>query len=141
MEPSKVVGLAAIATAVVVGVVVTLDVKVPPEGRGDIVESRAYESKVAFLEDGGKVYRVPVRLRDGGTAYDEKTAAEAPCKRAPRGGGNCFRTYVDFTGREVTEKATELNRYPAASMTGADCVPVACSIWLGEDAEADEVRK
>lgn len=141
MPPSKLVGLAAVATAIIVGVVTLVDTKVPPESKGDIIEARAYESKVAFLEDGTKVYRVPVRLRDGGVAYDEKAAAEAPCKRAPKGGGDCFRTYVGIDGREVTEKATELNRYRAASMTGADCVPVACSIWLGEDAEADEVRK
>lgn len=139
MEPSKIVGLAAVATAVVVAVVAALPEKTLV--RGDIVSESPYESKVAFLEDGTKVYRVPVKLRDGGVGYDEKAAAEAPCKRAPKGGGDCFRTYVGIDGREVTEKATELNRYPAASMTGADCVPVACSIWLGEDAEADEVQR
>lgn len=139
MEPSKVVGLAAVATAVVVAVVAALPEKTLV--RGDIVAEAPHESKVAWLPDGGKVYRVPVVLKDGGRDYDEKTAAEAPCKRRPRGAKDCNRTYLDIGGKEVIEQAPELNRYHASQMSGADCEPVACSVWLGESAEADEVRK
>lgn len=139
MEPSKIVGLAAVATAVVVAVVAALPEKTLV--RGDIVSESPHESKVSWLEDGTKVYRVPVRLRDGGAAYDEKSALEAPCKRRPRDAKDCNRTYTDIDGREVIEQAPELNRYHASQMSGADCEPVACSVWLGDDAEADEVRK
>lgn len=107
----------------------------------DIVSESPHESKVAWLPDGTRVYRVPVRLRDGGAAYDEKSALEAPCKRRPRDAKDCNRTYTDIDGREVIEQAPELNRYHASQMSGADCEPVACSVWLGDDAEADEVRK
>lgn len=137
MQPSKVVGLAAVATAVIVGVVTLADLTLV---KSDVVAESLGESKVAWLEDGTKVYRVPVRLRDGGVDFDTKAAAEAPCKRRPAKAVDCQHTYVTHEGKEVTEQAPELNRYPAASMSGTECEGVACSIFLGEDAEAPEVK-
>ena len=136
MEASKVVGFAAVVVAAIaVGVAVT-DAKVDA---ADIKQARPGESRVAWLDDGTKVYRTPVELKDGGTGYDETT--EAPCKRRPVDGRDCEHTYVDRDGRSIIEQAPELNRYPAASMSGAGCEAVACAIMLGEDAAAPEERK
>ena len=146
MDASRIIGFAAagIVAAVVIGAVVTAestaestDVKVTDVA--DIKQAHPGESRVAWLDDGSKVYRTPVELKDGGTGYDE--TAEAPCKRRPVDALDCNHIYIDNDGRTVIEQAPELNRYPAASMAGPDCESVACAILLGEDAAAPEVRK
>lgn len=155
MQPSRVVGIAALVTLAAAGVgalALNGDPEVtetaPPvvkalAKKGDIATESRGESKVAWLEDGTKVYRVPVVMRDGGRDYDEKTAAEAPCKRRPKGvdGSLCLHATVDIDGKPQQLPAPELNRYPSAEMIGSGCEPCACSIWLGEDGDAEEVRK
>lgn len=140
MNGSRVVGIAAVVTlAAGVGFVAlegeeTASIK--PERvipKAEVESESTVESKVAWLEDGGKSYRVPVKLKDGGRDVDERGKDEAPCKRLPKGGdGNRC--------RHNGQPAPELNRYPADEMTGPDCEGVACSVWLGEDASKDEVE-
>jgi len=140
MEASKVVGFAAVVVAAIAAGVVATDGKVDVKvDAADIKQARNGESRVAWLDDGTKVYRTPAELKDGGTGYDETT--EAPCKRRPVDGRDCDYTYIDRDGRSIIEQAPELNRYPAASMSGAGCEAVACAIMLGEDAAAPEERK
>lgn len=144
MNASKVIGIgAALAlAAAVIATVATEDAPVTLERidfgkdftKGDVASEAVGESKVAYREDGTKYYAVPVTLKDGGRDVDEKTALEAPCKRRPKGvdGALC-----QYKGKD----APELNRYPAAEMIGPACEPVACSVWLGEDAEAPETKR
>lgn len=128
MEPSKIIALsAAVALAIGAGVALTQD---------DVAHEAPAAATVTWRDDGTKVYHVPVVLKDGTPAVKETT--EAPCKRRPRGGRDCFRTHALFDGKEVTDEAPELGRFPAETMTGAGCEPVACSVMLGDDAEAEE---
>lgn len=154
MTPSRVVGITALVTLAAAGVG-ALALNGEPEAtetappvvkalakKADIATESRGESKVAWLEDGTKVYRVPVVMRDGGRDVDEKTAAEAPCKRRPKGvdGSLCLHATTDLDGKPTQGPAPELNRYPAAEMIGPGCEPVACSVFLGEDADAEEVK-
>lgn len=142
MESSKIVGISA-AVALVLGVgYVVLDGSGEVIPEGDAVEVVS-ESKAVFLEDGGKAYRTPVRLRDGGQYFVE--SAEAPCKRRPRGvdGSTCRHVYHrgGLSPADVDEAAPELVRYRAAEMLGDGCEGVACSVWAGEDPDAEEAPK
>ena len=132
MTPSRTVALAAVATLASIIIVAAL-----PE---DIASETAIESKVAWREDGGKVYVVPVVLRDG--TFATKETFDAPCKRRPRGvdGSQCQRVSLDINGKARTDPAPTLGRFAASDMLGADCEPVACSVMAGEDAEAPEMR-
>lgn len=127
MSPSKILGIAAALSLAAIAVVELSADKALT--RGEIAVSYDFESKVTFLPDGGKAYRVPVRLKDGGTDYDVKTAAEAPCKRR-RPKADC--RFADGG------LAPDLNRYPSSMLSGVGCEPVACSVWLGENADEDE---
>lgn len=88
------------------------------EGRG--------EEKVTRAEDGGIAYLRAVRTDDGGAGF---VVVDTPgCARRNR--GHC----VFLDGGDPGA----LNRYAAALLTGPGCQPVACSVFLGDDADAEE---
>lgn len=88
-------------------------------------------SKLGARPDGSLVAYVEI---DGGMVVLDKF----PCVRRRKGGarGSCpMRT---LAAPVLGEDFGELNRFPV-SMAGAvalDCEPVACSVWLGDEAEA-----
>ena len=144
MNASRIVGIGAALALAAAGIVavttsgddVTLDkVEMRKDfAKGDIASESHGESKVAWLPDGTKIYEVPVVLKDGGRDIDKRPTTEAPCKRRPKGidGALC-----QYKGKD----APELNRYPAAEMIGPGCQGCACSVWLGEDADAEETKR
>lgn len=152
MNPSRIGIGAVVALAVVVRIVTLNDEPVVTETapavvrtlakKADIATESRGESKVHWLRDGTKVYRVPVVMRDGGRDVDERGSLEAPCKRRPKGvdGALCLHATTDLSGKPTQGPSPELNRYPAAEMIGPGCEGVACSVFLGEDADAEEVK-
>lgn len=130
MQPAKIVALS-VGTILAIGIGVALT-------QDDIAIETPAHATVAWRDDGTKVYLVPVVLKDG--TYAEKEMFEAPCKRRPKGvdGKLCTHTFRSITGETLQEPAAELNRYPAETMTGDGCEPVACAVMLGDDAEAEE---
>lgn len=95
-------------------------------------------AKVAWRKDGTRVYVVPVLMKDGTVV--EKETEEAPCKRRPKDvdGKLCQRVQLDIQGKPRTDPAPVLGRFPAETMLGDGCEPVACAVMAGEDAEATE---
>lgn len=121
--------LAAVALGGVIATAVVIVVDEKGSEAGDVVIE---PSKLALLPDGGKGYVERVKQIDGGIALRVK--ASGGCVRRPVGNKSCLKG-----GRDPGE----LNRFPAADVTGTGCEPVACSIVFGENpdlAEDDVVR-
>lgn len=130
MDASKKVALSAAVTLAVVMGVIAFDEPVKSES--------AIESKVAWREDGTKVYLIPVELKDGTQSFKETT--EAPCKRRPKGvdGSLCQRTSITIQGKTRTDPAPLWGRFAAADMIGPGCEPVACSVTDVETSNSEE---
>lgn len=87
------------------------------------------------------VYIREVVLTDGGTGY---TIATAPgFVRRPVGVpvNQCQRKIKNPLNQDVTINQGDLTRFPIAEAVGAGCVPVACSVYGGENAEATEISR
>lgn len=96
-------------------------------------------SKLAKLRDGGIGYMVRVAA-EGGSEW-RLTAPD--CVRRPVGARptDCQRATFDLGGKPVMVEPGELNRFPAAEAAGAGCQLVACSVYAGEDADAEEADR
>lgn len=97
-------------------------------------------SKLAALPDGGIAYAVEALIADGGV---ELRKVPPGCVRRPTGvkPSECQRTIADLVGRAMVVDPGELNRFPVAEAVGAGCQPVACSVYAGDDADADEAAR
>lgn len=89
---------------------------------------------LAVKPDGGKGYVVLVEL-DGGV-QEVREAATPGCVRRPQGAppATCRRRTED--GGVVDPG--DLNRFAEADAVGPGCQPVACTVFIKEDAEEDE---
>lgn len=148
MNTRQLAGIAAAITLAAVGAVAlkgvdTADVKPITDALKPLDEQRekALEpSKLAVLEDGGLAYAVDARIADGGV---ELRRVSPGCVRRPVGvrPTDCQRATFDLGGKPVVVDPGELNRFPVAEAVGARCQPVACSVYAGEDADADETGR
>lgn len=90
-------------------------------------------SKVVPLRDGGTGYAQRVRAIDGG----EVTRLVQPecVRRLADAGVNACRQRLDDGG---VRDPGALNRFPADAAVGTRCQKVACSVFLGDDADEEE---
>lgn len=122
------VALAALA----VGTAAVIDTKdVTPTKPADVQAEVKGEEKLARSDDGGIAYLRPVQQKDGGTGVVIVTTPS--CARKPIGDKTCTRVDGGDPG--------ELNRYDSTQLAGVGCQPVACSVFAGEDADAEESER
>lgn len=141
MEPSTKVLAGAAALAVAAVIVASVDsvrpvtdaVKQLDEAREKALEP----SKLAAFPDGGLAYAVEARVADGGV---ELRRVPPGCVRRPTGAKpvECLRLLPDEKGVPTPTDFGELNRFPSLEAVGVGCQPVACSVYAGEDADAEE---
>lgn len=91
------------------------------------VSEGRHEEKATRADDGGIAYLRAVRLSDGGAG---SIVVDTPGCARRVGAGRCV--LLDGGTPPI------LNRYDAALLTGPGCQPVACSVWLGDDADDEE---
>lgn len=138
MNPKQLAALA--AAALTVGAVAliadTKDVK--NEKPADIKKEDVGTEKLAALDDGGLAYVRDVELLDGGRGQKIVTGPPG-CVRRPSKSPvvTCRRRFSD--GGVVDPGP--LNRFPASEAQGPQCQPIACSVFLGEDPDAEEVER
>lgn len=103
-------------------------------------ETALEPSKLAAFPDGGLAYAVEARVADGGV---ELRRVPPGCVRRPLAArpDTCLRLLPDEKGVPVPTDFGALNRFPASEAVGAGCQPVACSVYAGEDADADEAQR
>lgn len=108
-----------------------LDDKTP---EAKVTDKAVGYSKLAVLPDAGKAYVIEVEVTtDAGVEVKTLITKTPGCVRKMQDKDDCSRIVdskpVDFG---------VLNRFPANEAVGADCKPVACSVYLGENADEDE---
>lgn len=129
MDPRKL--LAGVALAALVGVtsVVIRGDETPPEV-GDVPLE---PSKAVPLRDGGSGHAQRVRTVDGGEAV-RLVPPECVRRLADAGVNACRQRLSDGGIRDPGA----LNRFPADASVGTRCQLVACGVYAGEDADAEE---
>lgn len=138
MTPKQIAALAAAALAVGAVAFIADTKDIPNAKPTDIKKDDVYTEKLAALDDGGLAYVRDVELLDGGRGQKIVTGPPG-CVRRPKAlpAAACLRRFSD--GGVVDPGP--LNRFPASEAQGAQCQPVACSVFLGEDPDAEEVDR
>lgn len=118
-----------------------IGVNLPPVATVQVLNGPAGTSYLmAYPDDGKAGYVAPHKQSDGGIVM---LTVQPGCARRPIGGSalTCRRSPdnnpLDLTGSVVPE----LNRFPINEIrptVGADCELIACNVWSGENADANE---
>lgn len=96
-------------------------------------EKRVGLTKLALLDDGGKVYVVDIQTDAGVQTVISKTPG---CVRRLAGAAAHLCMFQLDDGGLVDQG--ELNRIPESRGVGPGCAPAACSVMQNEDADEDE---
>lgn len=123
-----------IATALLAGLLLNEAVRDVPEDTKPLNSQREIQlqpEKLARFPDGGKGYVVEV-LTDAGSVELRTTTAK--CVRAPFMNTTCLHREPDGGARFIGE----YNRFPASEAAGSGCESVACSVYVGENADENE---
>ena len=137
-ENEKILAAAALAVVLAGGVAVSLDGADEGDLRGEpgTVAGRVVSPDYATeLPDGAVGYAVQVET-DAGITWSRKAAPGCVRRRAGAPVAACRRRLSDGG----TTDPGDLNRFPAAEGVGGQCQPVACAVFAGDDADAEEVE-
>ena len=130
---------ATVGTVLLVDGPVGVDVSPVESTRVDQVDSKAQTTKTADVSPGKRLESKLGMSNGVVVAYVPRGAADGgdlvldsfPCVRRRAGSKptSCLRRFEADGG---AEDFGELNRFLASMAVGADCEPVACSIWAGD---------
>lgn len=138
MTAKELAGVTLVVGALVATAVVLIDDDTKPLATERVVGL----TKLSVLRDGGKAYVVEVEVDAGAGRTRVELRSTAPgCVRRPKGApvASCRRRErLPDGGLGAARDFGDLNRFAVGEAAGAGCEAVACSVYAGEDADADE---